>query len=82
MLIYGKKQTFPGGRNYWRNPIAAGILDPIPFSVVYFYLYPEVQAGFAFLSDAVEYAEARRARLPLDPGTWSIIQTGDSSLYS
>jgi hypothetical protein len=78
MLIYGKKVTFPGG---WTKPIEAGVLDPIPYSVVYFFIYPEVFAGFMLKKDAIEYAEARRAAQPLDPGTWSIIQTDDELHY-
>ena len=55
--------------------IVVDTLDPT-YSVVYFYLYPAVVAGFASFSDAVQYCDQRAEEYP-SPGCWSVIQTGD-----
>lgn len=73
MIIRGRKRRLENGE--WFRPIEAGLLEPA-WSVVYFYIYPEVVAGFGRLSDALRFVDGKASILS-DPGTWAIIQTGE-----
>jgi hypothetical protein len=72
MIIKSKKQMV--GDIKW-EPIAAETLDPT-YSVIFFYIYPAVAAGFVFFEDAEKFCDAQAETYP-SPGCWCVIQTGE-----
>lgn len=73
MIIKSKRREL-GHNEGWYHPIEADTLDPV-YSVVYFYIYPAVLAGFQSFRDAERWADESALREPV--GVFSVIQTGD-----